>query len=136
MLAKAGSPRLRPEGPEPRSQRKDDCGFAQMLRLTAAVAEPISQSPNSAGGRKYEASEKSGALRVNYEWAMRAFCGLPDKEGRRTGTELIKLVTPRAADKIYDKLVEGPKGERIRMAEKLTVIARNYQIRTAMIPAP
>ena len=34
-----------------------------MLRLTAAaVAEPISQSPNSAGGRKYGASEKSGAL--------------------------------------------------------------------------
>ena len=33
------------------------------LRLTAAaVAEPISQSPNSAGGRKYGASEKSGAL--------------------------------------------------------------------------
>jgi hypothetical protein len=34
-----------------------------MLRLTAAaVAEPISQSPNSAGGPKYEASEQSGAL--------------------------------------------------------------------------
>jgi hypothetical protein len=62
--------------------------------------------------------------RVNYEWAMRAFCDLPDKEGRRTGAKQIKSITPRAADKIYDKLVEGPKGERIRTAEKLTVLAR------------
>jgi len=45
--------------------QKCSCGEASspMLRLTAAaVAEPISQSPNSAGGRKYGASEKSGAL--------------------------------------------------------------------------
>jgi len=62
--------------------------------------------------------------RVNYEWAMRAFCDLPDKKGRRTGVKHIKSITPRIADKIYDKLVEGPKGERIRTAEKLTVLAR------------
>ena len=62
--------------------------------------------------------------RVNYEWAMRAFCDLPDKEGQRTGAKQIKSVTPRAADKIYDKLVESPKGERIWTAKKLTVLAR------------
>jgi hypothetical protein len=62
--------------------------------------------------------------RINYEWAMRAFCDLPDKSGQRTGSKAIKSISPRAADKIYDKLVAGPKGERLRTAEKLTMLAR------------
>jgi hypothetical protein len=46
-------------------------------------------------------------------------------QGRATNRHKANQISsPRAADKIYDKLVEGPKGERIRTAEKLTVLAR------------
>ncbi len=74
--------------------------------------------------------------RVNYEWAMRAFCDLPDKAGQRTGSKSIKSISPRAADKIYDKLVAGPKGERLRTAEKLTTLARKaWKVVHRLFPA-
>jgi hypothetical protein len=62
--------------------------------------------------------------RKNYEWAMNEFCNLPDKEGRRTGSKLIRSISPRAADKIYKKLLDGSKGERLRTAEKIIALAR------------
>lgn len=62
--------------------------------------------------------------RKNYEWAMNAFRDLPDKEGHRTGSKLIRSISPRAADKIYKKLLDGSKGERLRTAEKIITLAR------------
>lgn len=74
--------------------------------------------------------------RVNYEWAMRAFCDLPDKAGQRTGSKSIKSISPRAADKIYDKLVIGPKGNRLRTAEKLATLARKaWKVVHRLFPA-
>lgn len=79
--------------------------------------------------REYKQSKSylekvSPRSRINYEWAMRAFCDLPDKHGNRTGSKVIKTISPLAADKIYDKLTVGPKGPRLRIAEKLTHLAR------------
>jgi hypothetical protein len=62
--------------------------------------------------------------RRNYEWAMNELCDLFDKDGRRTGSKLIKSISPRASDKIYKKLVTGSKGERLRTAEKIVTLAR------------
>ena len=62
--------------------------------------------------------------RRNYEWAMNELCDLLDKEGRRTGSKLIRSISPRAADKIYKKLIDGSKGERLRTAEKIISLAR------------
>jgi hypothetical protein len=81
--------------------------LAAVIRCSSA--RPGTTNTNDATKTSCKDSKRLLApSRVNYEWAMRAFCDLPDKEGRRTGTKLIKSVTPRAADKIYDKLVEGP----------------------------
>jgi hypothetical protein len=55
---------------------------------------------------------------------MNELCNTSDKEGRRTGTKLIRSITPRAADKIYQKLITGSKGERLRTAEKIITLAR------------
>lgn len=62
--------------------------------------------------------------RKNYEWAMNELCDTTDKEGRRTGGKLIKSITPRASDKIYQKLITGSKGERLRTAEKIIALSR------------
>src|SRR5581483_5699026 len=52
--------------------------------------------------------------RANYEWAMRELCEALTNSGARVGSHSIKSITPRGADKIYEKLVAGPRGERLR----------------------
>jgi hypothetical protein len=44
--------------------------------------------------------------------------------GDRVGGRPIKSVTPLGADKLYDRFVKGPKGQRLRTAEKLIVLCR------------
>jgi hypothetical protein len=63
--------------------------------------------------------------RGNYEWAMREVCNnVLTKSGDRIGSRPIRSVTPRGADKIYERLTTGAKGQRLRTAEKIVMLCR------------
>jgi integrase len=62
--------------------------------------------------------------RGNYEWAMREICDIKTRKGDRVGERLVKTITPRGADKLYDKFIAGPRGERLRTGEKMTILCR------------
>jgi hypothetical protein len=59
--------------------------------------------------------------RPDYERIMQLIC---DTVGRRIGDRQIREVTPRAADKIYDKIINGPNGVRLRQGEKVVGLCR------------
>jgi hypothetical protein len=54
-----------------------------------------------------------------HEWAMRELYEMTTKKGDRIGSWGIKSITPRGADKIYDRLTLGPKGPRLPTADKI-----------------
>jgi hypothetical protein len=60
----------------------------------------------------------------SYEWSMRAVCNTLNKKGIRIGNLPAKSITPLAADKLYDRFITTPKGERLRRGEKLTTLCR------------
>jgi hypothetical protein len=60
----------------------------------------------------------------SYEWSMRAVCDTLNKKGIRIGSLPAKSITPLAADKLYDRFITTPKGERLRRGEKLTTMCR------------
>jgi hypothetical protein len=62
--------------------------------------------------------------RRDYEWAMARVCGTITKKGDRVGDRLVKSITPRAADKLYDKFIASPDGERLRTGEKMVGLCR------------
>ena len=62
--------------------------------------------------------------RKNYEWAMAEIGNVLTKSGQRIGDLPIKSITPRGADKIYDRLTIGIKGPRLRTAEKIVMLCR------------
>jgi hypothetical protein len=62
--------------------------------------------------------------RGDYEWAMQEICDITTKKGDRVGERLVKTISPRAADKLYDKFIAGAKGERLRTGEKMVVLCR------------
>ncbi|UPJ78594.1 hypothetical protein IVB16_27490 [Bradyrhizobium sp. 183] len=62
--------------------------------------------------------------RRNYEWNMREICDTLTNRGDRVGGRPIKSISPLGADKLYDRFVNGPKGKRLRTAEKLVVLCR------------
>lgn len=79
--------------------------------------------------REYKRSkaylEKVGLnSRRGYEKVMRMIVETKTKSGDRVGSKSIKSVTPRGADKLYDKFTVGEKGERLRQAEKAVVLCR------------
>src|SRR4051794_6196723 len=51
--------------------------------------------------------------RPNYEWAMRELSNIITKKGDRIGSRAIRSITPLGADKIYEILTMGEKGERL-----------------------
>jgi hypothetical protein len=55
---------------------------------------------------------------------MREVCDTLTKTGDRIGSRPIKSVTPRGADKIYERLMIGAKGQRLRTAEKIVILCR------------
>jgi hypothetical protein len=74
--------------------------------------------------------------RGNYEWNMRAICNMETTKGARVGTLPVRSISPRAADKLYDRFTNGPKGERLRTAEKLTVLCRKaWRVVHRLFPA-
>jgi hypothetical protein len=62
--------------------------------------------------------------RPSYEKVIRMIVETTTKTGDRIGSKSIKSVTPRGADKLYDKFTVGLKGERLRQAEKAVVLCR------------
>ncbi|MCR6732848.1 MAG: hypothetical protein NVV83_01530 [Afipia sp.] len=63
--------------------------------------------------------------RGNYEWVMLAVCDTLNKQGVRIGSLPIKSISPRAADKLYNKFTVNSDGKtRLRVAEKMTVCCR------------
>jgi hypothetical protein len=60
----------------------------------------------------------------NYEWAMAEISNVLTKSSQRIGGRPIKSITPRGADKIYDRLTMGMKGQRLRTAEKIVMLCR------------
>jgi len=62
--------------------------------------------------------------RPDYERIMQMICDTVGKSGRRIGERQVSEVTPRAADKIYDKIVNGPSGLRLRQGEKVIGLCR------------
>jgi hypothetical protein len=68
--------------------------------------------------------------RSDYEWAMDQICNITTKVGDRVGDRLVKTISPRAADKLYDYFITGtgkklPDGKkRLRTGEKLVGLCR------------
>ncbi|MCS3503769.1 hypothetical protein M2189_006714 [Bradyrhizobium japonicum] len=66
----------------------------------------------------------------DYEWAMQQICDIKTKSGDRIGGRPVKTITPRAADKLYDKFLVGTgkklEGgrQRLRTGEKLIGLCR------------
>ena len=80
--------------------------------------------------------------RSDYEWAMDQICDIKTKSGDRVGDRLVKTISPRAADKLYDKFLTGtgkklPEGKlRLRTAEKLVGLCRKaWRVVHRLFPA-
>jgi hypothetical protein len=62
--------------------------------------------------------------RPDYERTMQLIEGIVTKKGDKLGDRQIRSVTPISADKIYEKILTGPDGERPRQAEKAVALCR------------
>ena len=79
--------------------------------------------------REYKASGRflekvSPRSRPDYERSMLMVADMVTKHGDRVGDRPVKSITPAATDKIYDRLCQGPRGSRLRQAEKVVAICR------------
>jgi hypothetical protein len=80
--------------------------------------------------RQYFASDNckervSDRTRPDYENLAYMVCDVPTKTGGTVGGLSIRSITPRAADKIYGKVIVGPRGERLRQGEKMLSFCRH-----------
>ena len=62
--------------------------------------------------------------RPDYERTMLLVSDLITKKGDRLGHRKIRSVTPLGADKIYEHIISGPRGERLRQGEKAVALCR------------
>jgi hypothetical protein len=62
--------------------------------------------------------------RPDYERTMCLVSDLVTKKGDRLGHRKIRSVTPLGADKIYERIIAGPRGERLRQGEKAVALCR------------
>ena len=62
--------------------------------------------------------------RPDYERTMQLIEGIVTKRGDKLGDRAIKSVSPISADKIYERILVGPEGERPRQAEKAVALCR------------
>jgi hypothetical protein len=79
--------------------------------------------------REYKASKRyrervSARTRPDYERLMHLVTDMPTKRGDRVGQRPVKSITPKSADKIYEKVCTGPRGPRPRQGEKLVALCR------------
>jgi hypothetical protein len=66
----------------------------------------------------------SARSRPDYERTMLLISDLVTKKGDRLGNRKIRSVTPLGADKIYERIISGPRGERLRQGEKAVALCR------------
>jgi hypothetical protein len=62
--------------------------------------------------------------RPDYERTMCLVTDLVTKKGDRLGDRRVKAITPVSADKIYERIVAGPRGPRPRQGEKVIALCR------------
>ena len=62
--------------------------------------------------------------RPDYERTMQLVENILTKKGDLLGDRKIKSVTPLSTEKIYAKIIDGPKGERLRQGEKAVALCR------------
>ena len=62
--------------------------------------------------------------RPDYERTMQLVEGIITKKGDKLGDRKIMAVTPISADKVYEKILAGPDGDRPRQAEKAVALCR------------
>jgi integrase len=62
--------------------------------------------------------------RPDYERIMLLVGDMPTKKGDRVGDRPVKSITPLAADKLYEKVIAGPRGLRLRQGEKVIMLCR------------
>ncbi len=79
--------------------------------------------------REYKSSKAylekvSKRSRADYERTMLLVADTLTKNGDRIGSRLIQSITPRGADKIYEKIIIGAKGKRLRQGEKAVALCR------------
>jgi hypothetical protein len=79
--------------------------------------------------REYKSSQAylervSTRSRPDYERVMLLLADIITKKGDRIGNRPVRSITPVSADKIYDKVIQGPQGKRLRQGEKLVVLCR------------
>jgi hypothetical protein len=60
----------------------------------------------------------------DYERTMLLVADTLTKTGDRIGSRPIRSITPRGADKIYEKIILGTKGKRLRQGEKAVALCR------------
>ena len=79
--------------------------------------------------REYKSSKAylekvSKRSRPDYERTMLLVADTSTKNGDRIGSRLIRSITPRGADKIYEKIIIGAQGKRLRQGEKAVALCR------------
>src|SRR5262249_10683115 len=62
--------------------------------------------------------------RPDYERTMQLIENIVTKRGDKLGDRKIKSVTALSTEKIYSKIIDGPKGERLRQGEKAVALCR------------
>jgi hypothetical protein len=62
--------------------------------------------------------------RPDYERTMLLVCDMVTKKGDRIGDRKIGAITPVSADKLYELITQGPRGERPRQGEKAVALCR------------
>jgi hypothetical protein len=67
----------------------------------------------------------SDRTRPDYERIMLLVCNVTTKKGDKVGHRSIRSITPRAADKIYSIVINGPRGPRLRQGEKVISVCRH-----------
>jgi hypothetical protein len=79
--------------------------------------------------REYKSSQAylarvSARSRPDYERVMLLLSDIVTKKGDRIGSRPVRSITPVSADKVYRLVVQGPRGQRLRQAEKLVILCR------------
>jgi hypothetical protein len=73
--------------------------------------------------------------RRDYEGTMLLVTDLLTKKGDRVGDRKVKAITPVSADKIYEKIIAGPRGQRPRQGEKVVgLCARAWSVVHRLYP--
>jgi hypothetical protein len=62
--------------------------------------------------------------RPDYERTMLMIADILTKRGDRIGHRPVRSITPRGADKLYERIIVGAKGKRLRQGEKAVALCR------------